>query len=300
MVKSVRKNKGVVMIDDFVKIPDDLMRRVVHDSYDEVLRVAHPLFKKTPLTYFCYERIYDSGEIIYLGTGPDLAVKVLLENLFPTFGELRLFGACGLRATFLSHYMPLPLVASQVDPEKYEKLIAAAADCKTYHALFLIDRMEDHYRICGFAVDYNLKSVYNFYINMMSVLDSFIKYFEFHSDDLIKLNSRTNRILLPHYHEKISLNVMPAGINLPFDLSSLDFSVPPPSKIGEAPQLITGRERQVLDFVAQGYTMKSIARKLGISPRTVEQHIRNIKDKHGLNTKDQLIEIWRQYYKRVA
>ncbi len=43
--------------------------------------------------------------------------------------------------------------------------------------------------------------------------------------------------------------------------------------------LLTPRERQVLDWLAQGCSNKSIARELGISPRTVEIHRANMMTK---------------------
>ena len=39
---------------------------------------------------------------------------------------------------------------------------------------------------------------------------------------------------------------------------------------------ITRRDRQVLDLLAQGCSNKDIARELGISPRTVKQHLRTL------------------------
>lgn len=49
------------------------------------------------------------------------------------------------------------------------------------------------------------------------------------------------------------------------------------------------REREVLSFVTRGMTAKMIAKELIISPRTVEQHIENIKRKIGIGSKYQLI-----------
>ena len=59
--------------------------------------------------------------------------------------------------------------------------------------------------------------------------------------------------------------------------------------------MITGREKECMSLIAQGYTMKNAAKKLCISHRTVEQHLRNVKDKLGLNTKNQLVEAWHLY-----
>lgn len=52
---------------------------------------------------------------------------------------------------------------------------------------------------------------------------------------------------------------------------------------------LTDREREVLQHVARGYTYRDIGETLHISPKTVENHVRNILDKLHLNRKQELI-----------
>ncbi len=52
---------------------------------------------------------------------------------------------------------------------------------------------------------------------------------------------------------------------------------------------ITEREREVLQHVARGYTYKEVGEQLHISPKTVENHVRNILDKLHLSRKQDLI-----------
>ncbi len=59
---------------------------------------------------------------------------------------------------------------------------------------------------------------------------------------------------------------------------------------------LTTREYQCLALLAKGYTMKMIALEYSISPRTVEQHIRNIKEKTDLRTKQELLRAWHHYH----
>ena len=47
---------------------------------------------------------------------------------------------------------------------------------------------------------------------------------------------------------------------------------------------LSGREREILQFVALGYSNSEIGGKCGISQRTVEQHRRHIADKTGMRT----------------
>ena len=52
---------------------------------------------------------------------------------------------------------------------------------------------------------------------------------------------------------------------------------------------LTEREREVLQHVARGYPYREIGETLHISPKTVENHVRNILDKLHLNRKQELI-----------
>jgi two-component system response regulator DctR len=52
---------------------------------------------------------------------------------------------------------------------------------------------------------------------------------------------------------------------------------------------LTGREREVLDKILSGLTGKEIARELGVSPRTVEAHRKNLLQKLGIATVKALI-----------
>ncbi|MDQ2994894.1 MAG: LuxR C-terminal-related transcriptional regulator [Pseudomonadota bacterium] len=275
-------------------LPANSLKNVIEASYDQVSCITYPLFKNTPISFFCYERIYDTGEALYLGTGPDLAAKIIAEDLLPTFEELNLFHTFGLRTTFLSHHMPLPAGAGEADPEKYHKLINCAGESKQYHALVIVDRQHDHYRMCIFSVSCNLQSVFNFYLNIITQLEHFIDYFEHHADELIESRCQDSLLLLPNYHRKVLL--AEPDIKVPINFKGLNFAIESPSKYLNKNQRITQRQMECLALIAEGHTMKTAAKKMHISPRTVEMHLRNIKEKHHVNTKRQLIEIWHDHY----
>ncbi|HAT2049016.1 TPA: helix-turn-helix transcriptional regulator [Legionella pneumophila] len=54
-------------------------------------------------------------------------------------------------------------------------------------------------------------------------------------------------------------------------------------------QTLTPREYNTLLLLSEGHTDKQTAKKLGISPRTVEAHINNSKQKLGVKTRAELI-----------
>ena len=57
---------------------------------------------------------------------------------------------------------------------------------------------------------------------------------------------------------------------------------------------VTEREYECLTLWASGYTLKTIACRLNISPRTVETHINKVKRKTGSYYKDKLIELFHE------
>ena len=54
-------------------------------------------------------------------------------------------------------------------------------------------------------------------------------------------------------------------------------------------QVLSAREREVVGLVAQGHTYKAVAEDLFISPKTVENHVRNIMAKLHLSRRHELV-----------
>ncbi|UGB37175.1 helix-turn-helix transcriptional regulator [Frateuria soli] len=54
------------------------------------------------------------------------------------------------------------------------------------------------------------------------------------------------------------------------------------------PGPLTGRQREIVHWVAQGLSNKEIGRHLGISPTTVKTHLHNIFERAGINGRQQL------------
>ncbi|MFA9443850.1 response regulator [Egicoccus sp. AB-alg6-2] len=52
---------------------------------------------------------------------------------------------------------------------------------------------------------------------------------------------------------------------------------------------LTEREREVLQHVARGYPYREVGERLHISPKTVENHVRNILDKLQLSRRQELV-----------
>ncbi len=81
----------------------------------------------------------------------------------------------------------------------------------------------------------------------------------------------TSHLLCPHCHHWINLQVVDG--------------VPPPGLPLARKQALGARQCQVLDLLAEGLTVRQIAERLNIHPRTVGVHIRRLKERfHAENT----------------
>jgi len=63
----------------------------------------------------------------------------------------------------------------------------------------------------------------------------------------------------------------------------------PEKQLEDLYNLLTNREREVLQLVAEGYTGQEIAKRLSISPRTAEQHRANVMRKLGLQNQREIV-----------
>lgn len=55
--------------------------------------------------------------------------------------------------------------------------------------------------------------------------------------------------------------------------------------------VLTERQRQVLEMISDGHTATSIGESLGISPRTVEVYVKDLKLKFGAENVSHLIKL---------
>jgi DNA-binding CsgD family transcriptional regulator len=56
---------------------------------------------------------------------------------------------------------------------------------------------------------------------------------------------------------------------------------------------VTNRELEVLFWLSNGLSTKEIAGEMNISPRTVEDHISNVRQKTSLYRRSQLVSFYR-------
>ena len=58
---------------------------------------------------------------------------------------------------------------------------------------------------------------------------------------------------------------------------------------------ITPRETEILEYLAEGYSGKEIAQRLGIAPTTVDRHVEHARLKFGARNRTHLVAVAMQY-----
>jgi len=69
-------------------------------------------------------------------------------------------------------------------------------------------------------------------------------------------------------------------------------SAPPPATSGRPEGLLTARQLQVAALVAEGFTNRQIAERLGIQERSAEGHLERIRQRLGVTSRAQIAAWW--------
>jgi DNA-binding CsgD family transcriptional regulator len=143
---------------------------------------------------------------------------------------------------------------------------------------------KEYVEVFSFASKPNTARALLTILSNIDLLEKYIHYFRGHAERLIS-QSIKQKIIIPEIMR--GFKVVPS---FSFKQTRKEFL----KKIGYEDMMddLTQREVQCLKHVANGMTAKKIARILGISYRTVEVHIANIKSKLNCNNKSQIAEMY--------
>lgn len=253
------------------------------------MNICKPLFSLTPFDYFDYERYYHDGTYftpLKLCSDEEFAIAVLNQKLLPTLEELQNNKS---HYAFLSTSLPIPEAASQ--QMKFLNNIHLASSHEIYHRCFLIFNYPEYVEIFGFGFR-NLKNkIFDVFMNNFNFLEKFCSYFRIAAQDVFKDVHEYKIIFDVCDDPKLfkSLNFK-NSINYQEFLNELQLKKYPIEAKNNRINL-TKREFECLFWCVNGKTAKETARILSLSPRTVEDYIKNIKQKLGCESKIELIDI---------
>lgn len=141
----------------------------------------------------------------------------------------------------------------------------------------MIERYSTFHDIYVFCTDVGNEEIINFYLNEQAYIEKFKQYFKSKAKLLLK-KSQKHRIFIPEFmRPEIDWNYHRQKAP---DFASFRYSI----SVGTRDIEFTQREVECLKYLTHGYSTKYLAKTLNISPRTVEFHVENIKNKMQMRT----------------
>lgn len=240
----------------------------------DIQEISKPLYDFFGISNFCYHKLYPEGKEICLSNNLEWAKFVHQNNLT-------------VRADLDTLEMRDYKFFLWPFENKIQKLrdIREIWDC-SYGISFITNQNE----VFGFAIqsDKDIRII-NRYINNIEELERFIQYFAEKAQKLIKQASKD--IILQYHkqtdvHADDKINFSPKNFKEKTKITSYQICTEATHELQ-----LTNREIDCLKFLIRGYTTEEAAINLGLSKRTVESHLENIKNKTGTNNKNDLIKL---------
>jgi len=255
---------------------------------DRIQQVCEPLFQHTGLSFFLYRKIYEDGNVLYI-----------LNDL--KFAKIRFEHHCDATPYYKDEITKTPLHKSTLfimsdRPDPKDKRFCALYDYGVWNIAQIYKRQEKHIEVFGFGAPRDHTSINNLYLNHSNILEHFAHYFTEQCHDLLNPKKESKYLvklpeIIPNYK---------AGSEYSDNLYSRANDLSSQTKLKryyiDKDKYFTRREVDCLNQIIQGKTMKESARSLGVSSRTVESYIKNMKFKFGCNKKSQLIDLFQKKF----
>ncbi|MBT4880561.1 MAG: helix-turn-helix transcriptional regulator [Alphaproteobacteria bacterium] len=242
---------------------------------EEVRKICQPFLDKVGLTYFCYHRVLENGK--HLAVVNQLRwAEFFLENFKDDDEIANLFSK--------SKFLPY-MTWCAVDDNRLFSALREHNIWNGFTRTFICK--DDSVESFSFATNINRTSINKFYVSNISLIEKFIAFFREKARQIISPSDRKKT-----YFSKAKI----------YETSKKDFIIPgelfPDADLSKTYINRNGviislskREIECLQYLSKGETAKGVARKLELSPRTIEFYIRNIKEKTGYNRRSDLISL---------
>lgn len=134
-----------------------------------------------------------------------------------------------------------------------------------------------------------------FFVNHLNLLKKFIDYFQSEMKEIIE-QGRSKRVRLPDYyiHTEVSNETSKAPSQTDFERFLRGVGADCLLQIYKGLNQLSKRERQCIELFADGLTMREAADRIHLSPRTIESHIINARNKLGAKNVTELVSIYLQ------
>jgi DNA-binding CsgD family transcriptional regulator len=236
--------------------------RAVHD----VTALTHDLFRESGINCFSWSRVYPDGSRAELWTDSDalrhtfLIKKYIVGAYTPACyipgeryamldSKIETFPA-GIRERYVNHLRDQRVLFDHANPFK------------------IINKADDFCEYFTFYAPSRIGSIVGFYINNLEFLERFTVFFCDAAKNLIRQASQ-DRLIRATKKSYQTMQVLPV-----------------PSVVCRP---LTPRQLEIAQHVIAGRTAREISQQLGLSSRTIETHVANMKSRLGCMSRTELI-----------
>ena len=241
--------------------------------------IYNPIIKLNIKT-FAYFKFFNNGRYLYLCNDLNW-VKFCLFNVHNNEGTSLVHEISNVKKDDY-HCFLWPI-------QKIDYLMSALYDFNIWNGLSIFKKTGDIIELWGFAADRQTENMQNFYIENIELLKSFAASFTLRTSDLI-VSTNSNLAIYKDFKPLTNID--------DYDRREIDAFIKA-TPIDKSPLItekgevfVSKKELQCINFLVNGKIPKQIASTLGISTRTVEKHLENIK--HKINgSKEDIIRVYK-------
>lgn len=257
---------------------EDIKKHISYTSAQEVAAVCKPLFDEFNINFFSYIRLYLDGSALVLVSNADWH-HCVFKNKHVTTGPMLAQSGFQLWENYSS-----------------EKVIDDLNHFNLNNGMMIYNKNNVNYvEFFELASSIKERFVIEFYLNNLTLLQQFLLYFKEKADKLIKLSEK-NKLLIPeemlfHTMENPTYKEFMRTIKakkIKFEINSQNVT-------------FSKREYECLTCIAKGRTVKEAANILNLSPKTIETHLYNARNKTNCYTKSNLVDLfWDKLYQYMT
>lgn len=225
-------------------------------SSTDMIEMIKPL-RQIGITYFSYMKSDLQGGRVYLYSHRDV-LESYLRNEYYLRGNKE--------SAPINYQKQIVLWSTLPNQHEYDANVRVRG---IDHGMFMFEPGEDSLEAFAFAADSKNERIINTYLTKLDYLKNFTSSFKENAASLIT-KAEKSKIILPFHNSKINF--------IHNDTPRIDCRK----------SRLSSQQRKCLLYLTQGLTIKGIAAKLKLSPRTVEHYLEAIKIKLNCCNKAEL------------
>lgn len=238
---------------------------------------AVEILKTFEITYFLFYTHYDDGRHLKCTTHPELSKRFSDEGWYT-------------KSAFTRHpkdYSPgFYWYNITEDPEIVN---VVQEEYGIYYTIDWINPRDNAVEIANFGTHKDNKKILNLYLNHIDLLKRFLIYFK--NEMYQELCDKNRHLLLPDSFDENNASA-PRSCDKETLCAFKRATSVKRFQLGAAynNEYLTAKELEVLQWLTSELSIPEIAETINNSPRTIEQHINNLRDKTGLSKRTELAQ----------